>query len=937
MKVIIAGSRDAPAHAVRRAIEECPWSGEISLVISGTASGADLEGEKWAEEHGIQVERYPAPWRAFGRGAGPVRNKKMAENADALIAVWDGRSRGTEHMIELAREHGMRVFVFRYETNKDMLIGERDNAALPRSSNGQREHRQLASGSGSDVASRSSRVTPSHRTHPTSSHSSNRAFQGSSSPFARYRMNALLAWFPVDAKVRIDCQPYCGPDHLNELRERLRQTHAVKRLRNSIEIVAYDTAVKAAVKLDEVQLISRPDLAQYLLREWLARSLAKYHVRRGPGGMISYVSERPESNLLREVLPPDVRLPAGIGRRIAADFDVRRIRNSSGQTRFVILIDVRTRITIDCPLSMLLEVGLDPRGLYVQREVGTISGVRRRLVGRVRAIEASTLILEDHDPEVPVLPISAAWLEPRKENLEQVIKAVAGLPRAETILTQLHACVAERLGGKARPALIDEWVAAIRRFPNDVVQGIRVKLDHSVMRADSGRFPHFEVYDKPQLVFDVGRTKTSTWNQAGLDRHGPYNFERFAPRRLHIALICQASKQGDVEQFVKKLLDGIPGSQYAENGFLRRYHLERPVLRIFPAKSADAKEYRAAVATAIDDATTRNERWHLALVQTEEAFHSLRGDANPYLLTKALFLSHQVPTQAFEWESIRPGVSIDATVNNIGLAIYAKVNGTPWLLPVHQMVAHELVIGLGSFEASTSRLGRREKYIGVATVFSADGRYMLESRTPATPADEYLPALLAALERVVGEVRRSQGWSDDQPVRFIFHVFKDFNQREIEAVKQLVTKLHLPHAEFAFIHLIEDHPFMLFDDGQEGIGSRVPKGVAAAPRGLRVDLGQNEVLLCLKGPRELRQWSDGIPRPVLLNLHSDSTFKDLSYLSRQVFDFTCLSWRTLSSSSLPITVHYADLVAKLLLRLRDVSLWTPETILGPVGRGRWFL
>jgi len=265
------------------------------------------------------------------------------------------------------------------------------------------------------------------------------------------------------------------------------------------------------------------------------------------------------------------------------------------------------------------------------------------------------------------------------------------------------------------------------------------------------------------------------------------------------------------------------------------------------------------------------------------------------------------------------------------------VNGIPWVLPVHQTIAHELVVGLGSFEASESRRGRRERYIGVTTVFSADGRYLLESRTPATPADEYLEAMLAALERAISEVRRQQAWTNEQTVRLVFHIFKDFNQTEIEAVKALMTRLQLPHVEFAFVHIVADHPFMLFDLNQDGVGDRTRKGEAAPPRGLRVDLGHHEALVCLKGPKELRQMTDGIPKPFLLRLHRDSTFKDLSYLARQVYDFSCLSWRTLLPSPLPITVIYSNLVARNLLLLRDVQGWSPENILGQVGRSPWFL
>jgi argonaute-like protein implicated in RNA metabolism and viral defense len=121
------------------------------------------------------------------------------------------------------------------------------------------------------------------------------------------------------------------------------------------------------------------------------------------------------------------------------------------------------------------------------------------------------------------------------------------------------------------------------------------------------------------------------------------------------------------------------------------------------------------------------------------------------------------------------------------------------------------------------------------------------------------------------------------------------------------------------------------------VGTRTRKGEAAPPRGLRVDLAHNEALVCLKGPKELRQTTDGIPKPFLLRLHKDSTFRDLSYLARQVYDFSCMSWRTLLPSPLPITILYSDLVARNLLLLRDVTGWSPENILGQVGRSLWFL
>ena len=110
MKVIIAGSRGIKhLAAVTQAIEESEF--DVTEVVSGCASGVDQLGEQWAELHKVHCTFMPADW-SRGKHAGLLRNEKMADYADALIAVWDGQSKGTQHMINTAYEKGLAVFVF---------------------------------------------------------------------------------------------------------------------------------------------------------------------------------------------------------------------------------------------------------------------------------------------------------------------------------------------------------------------------------------------------------------------------------------------------------------------------------------------------------------------------------------------------------------------------------------------------------------------------------------------------------------------------------------------------------------------------------------------------------------------------------------------------------------------------------------------------------
>lgn len=117
-RVIIAGGRNFKDYLLLR--EKCDFhlGNKMKdchiIVLSGTAKGADTMGELYASERGFQLEKHPANWRIHGKAAGMVRNKEMAENANALIAFWDGRSPGTKNMIEIARKHGLRVMVINY-------------------------------------------------------------------------------------------------------------------------------------------------------------------------------------------------------------------------------------------------------------------------------------------------------------------------------------------------------------------------------------------------------------------------------------------------------------------------------------------------------------------------------------------------------------------------------------------------------------------------------------------------------------------------------------------------------------------------------------------------------------------------------------------------------------------------------------------------------
>jgi len=118
MKLIIAGGRDFDCFdtvetevSILYPLDDTGWI----EIVSGAAKGADTLGLKLAEMYGMPTKQFPADWDSYGKAAGPLRNREMAGYADALVAFWDGKSRGTKNMITEALNHGLEVHVYHYQ------------------------------------------------------------------------------------------------------------------------------------------------------------------------------------------------------------------------------------------------------------------------------------------------------------------------------------------------------------------------------------------------------------------------------------------------------------------------------------------------------------------------------------------------------------------------------------------------------------------------------------------------------------------------------------------------------------------------------------------------------------------------------------------------------------------------------------------------------
>jgi hypothetical protein len=196
--------------------------------------------------------------------------------------------------------------------------------------------------------------------------------------------------------------------------------------------------------------------------------------------------------------------------------------------------------------------------------------------------------------------------------------------------------------------------------------------------------------------------------------------------------------------------------------------------------------------------------------------------------------------------------------------------------------------------------------------------------------DEHEDAVIESAVAAFKRVREKMAWRSGDDVRVVLHSFKEFRDRHVDALKDAVLQIAGDElkVQFAFVHIAENHPVLLFDSSEQ---QQIP------PRGSVVRMGKSGALVAVLGPSEVRNDRLGFPRPVCIKVHRSSTYADLDYLSWQALAFSALSWRNFTPTSVPITVLYAELIADLLGRLGSLSKWDPDVLRGDVGSSRWFL
>jgi hypothetical protein len=647
----------------------------------------------------------------------------------------------------------------------------------------------------------------------------------------------------------------------------------------------------------------------------------------------------------KQQLMHDVGGHFGIDHPLLGDFriwpkyslDARVIEIRADEPFVGITVDLASRWEITSELESLQEAGVDLTGLFVVRR--ELDDEQRPLLGRIASVEGGQVKLSESTTDSMSVDASSAMLEGRRDAFTRCLKQLLGskYQRYEALRDQR---MGELLSGPPLLAEVSRVAGILGERPLELARGLTCSVSAPLKIRNSTEYKTIVVARQLDYCFDAARTKRDRYAWPGLDRYGPFSRDTFARPTPRILVIFPQAAQGAVETFIRYLRDGIPGQRSYQAGLTKTFGLVNPrfdLVAVTRSNRTPAEAYRHAISETL----ARGELPDAAMVIVNDRDGDLPDAENPYLHSKAMLLMAGVATQHARLSNVtsRPA-ALQYILQNISIALYAKMKGVPWTVDQDLTIADELVIGVGAVELSDSRLEERHRYVGITTVFRGDGNYLLGQLSREATYADYPNVLRDSTRDAIEEVKKRNGWQPGDTVRIVLHAARpprnvDFALLMRDAVRAAGRDQHV---EFAFVTVSHEHPFALFDTAQAG--KQTPKGSKgeyAPDRGLIVQSSRYSRLITTTGVSLVKRAGLPLPKPLQVHLHRHSTFTDLHYLSEQVLKFTALSWRSTQPAADPVTIYYSELIARQLARLRAVPDWSPALLDARLRTSKWFL
>lgn len=644
------------------------------------------------------------------------------------------------------------------------------------------------------------------------------------------------------------------------------------------------------------------------------------------------LSRKDEDDMIADYLPHNLTGVLCYKKQYEVQF---REVYSGDEVVFGAVINLRYRWIFERSCLELLAEGFDLSGKQVSlsEEVPGLKGVLapdESLVGPVSSVSDDSATVETNEGS-ETYPLRDLYLRKSTQNIREYLAHKLGEQRTEQILSQLKQKDRTRLDA-------EYYLQEVRRMAKWIGQlDYKNRSGFGFSIAAEPR-PVTKTYNlqAPTFLFDYNPGASSNRPSAGLVSYGPYDSSTFDSKHPKILAVFHKNNRGGFTSFLGKLRKGISTSGYFKGGLIGKYRLHDISFDTVELEAYDAQEYERKIADHIRNQSSLPD---LVIVETKDKFKRLAPQANPYYRAKAYLLSLGIPVQFITNANARKEDKyLQWICESVALQIYAKLGGKPWVLPASDSIDHELVIGIGSSMLRSNLFvgAAQQRIVGITTFFTGDGRYIFGTRCKEVPFDRYFDELLASLRSSIDDISEQYGWKPDATIRIVFHIFKPMKNIEADVVEAVLNEYKQYRIRYCFVTISDRHPFLMFDKGQSGIGSK-GKGKCVPQAGDNWIVGPLSCVLQLKGPRDIKSDRHGFSTPVLVKIHERSTYQDPNTTAQQIYNFAYLSWRGFHAAQQPATVLYADLIAKHLSHMRKIEGWKPEVINSQLREKKWFL
>ena len=722
-------------------------------------------------------------------------------------------------------------------------------------------------------------------------------------------------------------------DILRSLRDTHNATHSFFRIGNQILCSWMKGDDIDGGQVQHFKEHESPDIVAALIRHLFFRSFIRNVPDLTPLDFypLRVISRKPEHDAIRDMLPEELKDVVSFKR--LNEIQTRRIEVGDDY-KFGLLINIRRRWQVSRNLASLQQEGYNLEGCAVVHSE-PLPGLEKILapseyaLGRVLAVDQSQAVVVTTEGR-KTIPLEELFLRRSRREIKDYLEFRIGQAHTERILSKVY-----EMGALAADA--KEFHDEIQTLANYFSSwDFRTEGGFAFSVTDNACIPSKSLrVQTPEFIFDIGPGAASARVLSGLIKYGPYDSNRFTPKNPHILVVCRKSYRAGFSRAMGSLRVGIPSSRFFKQGMKDLYRLHDMVFTFAEADDRSADSFIKSIHNAISSGQNRD--FHLAVVEGSDDEPESPSE-NPYYRAKATLMGAGVPVQSLQAQRTRlPDRDLAYILGPLSLQMYAKMGGTPWVLPSSQDVDREIVVGISNIIQRESEFagGRQFRVVGLTTFFSSDGTFLMANHCQEVPYNEYFNELLSGLENSITNLSQDYAWREQDSVRIVFHIFKPIRETEAEVVKVLIKRFPQFDIRFAFVTIATTHPFLLFDNSQQQ--NRRGKGYYVPHRGTNQVLSETECLLQTLGKGEIRQDRHGFSHPALVRIHPASTFLDLHHITQQVLNFTHLSWRSFGPTHLPATLLYAELIARMLSRLRGLPEWNPQVVNTILKRKKWFL